>query len=165
MGSQEEAAARVVAAGRKVEPDALLHAAMQGRGPLCIDLVDAGVSVDAKDTQQRSALHLACLAGKGAAVTTLLSKGADVGSRSIIKQTPLMAALGYPAVLQLLIDAKADLDAVDESGRTALMLAAMHGKEQAAELLLSHGANAKIKDANNKTAEELKGKTPCGIRG
>ena len=54
--------------------------------------------------------------------------------------------------LDLLIGAGANLEARDEEGTTALILAARAGKAEAIEWLLDHGADIHAKDKRNKTA-------------
>ena len=45
-----------------------------------------------------------------------------------------------PAVVKLLIEKGADINARDNSGRTALMIASKNGHTQIVELLKAHGA-------------------------
>ncbi len=61
------------------------------------------------------------------------------------------AETGDVARIQAILDAPVDIDAVDAVGRTALMLATLNAKESAVELLLSHGANPNIADAQGRT--------------
>jgi ankyrin repeat protein len=63
------------------------------------------------------------------------------------------AAEGTPAdKTRRLIASKADLNAKDSKGHTALMRAAMYGHTEAARLLLAAGANVKVKDGYGDTA-------------
>ena len=58
-------------------------------------------------------------------------------------------------VLRLLLDARADVDAADSFGRTALPVAADNGAAAAVRLLLQHGAAHAAKDNDGRTASEL----------
>lgn len=55
-------------------------------------------------------------------------------------------------LLPVLINAGADLNAVDRDGVTALMFAARRGDVEAVNTLLSHGADAELIDASGRTA-------------
>ena len=53
--------------------------------------------------------------------------------------------------LQGLLDKQPDIDARDASGRTALMLATLHGQTHAVDVLLAHGADPNAADARGIT--------------
>lgn len=55
-------------------------------------------------------------------------------------------------VVQLLVEAGADLDSLSAGSFTPLMLAAIHDQPAAAAILLSHGANAELIDRRGRTA-------------
>ena len=58
----------------------------------------------------------------------------------------------HKELLKLLIDAGADLELKDKSGRTVLLTAIEYGKEGMAELLLEHGASYDTSDEHGTTA-------------
>ena len=85
--------------------------------------------------------------GKVDVAKSLLEKGANVNERDPDGNTPLMIAaagneyLPYPVPLvQVLIDARASLEARDSKGRTALHRAAAEGKTDVVGLLADSGA-------------------------
>ena len=93
-----------------------------------------------------SALHAAAYAGQAAATAALLDAGEDANARDEGYQhrTPLMVAAerSHAAVVDaLLLHPRTIVDAVDESLRTALSLAAAEGCARACVTLLEHGAN------------------------
>lgn len=90
------------------------------------------------------ALHAAAQTGTHAALTKLLSEGADVNARDAAGETALMlaAARGRLDVIGLLIERGADVNAASDAGNTALMLAAARGQVDAARALLERGARA-----------------------
>jgi uncharacterized protein len=90
------------------------------------------------------ALHAAAQIGTYAALTQLLSAGADVNARSSGGETPLMlaASRGRLDIIDLLIERGADVNAATEAGNTALMLAAARGQVDAARALIERGARA-----------------------
>jgi len=53
--------------------------------------------------------------------------------------------------MQELFDQRVEIDARDASGRTALMLATLHGRTGAVERLLAHGADPNAADADGTT--------------
>jgi len=61
------------------------------------------------------------------------------------------AEIGAVPELQALLGQQGDIDARDESGRTALMLATLHGQAGAVDLLLAHGADPNAADAQGIT--------------
>jgi len=61
------------------------------------------------------------------------------------------AEIGAVPELQTLLGQQGDIDARDESGRTALMLATLSGQARAVDLLLAHGADPNAADAQGVT--------------
>ena len=66
----------------------------------------------------------------------------------------LSASRGFKAVVQLLLEKGADIDAKDGNGWTALYSAASYGNEAMARLLLRKGADTEAKDVYGGTALE-----------
>jgi uncharacterized protein len=58
-------------------------------------------------------------------------------------------------VIALLLDAGASIDAIDNRGRTALMIAAELGRSEIVETLLARGADRAITDKGGKRAADL----------
>jgi hypothetical protein len=61
------------------------------------------------------------------------------------------AEMGDIAALRALLDQRTPVDARDASGRTALMLATLHGRTEAVDALLSAGADPNAADARGAT--------------
>jgi hypothetical protein len=61
------------------------------------------------------------------------------------------AEIGAVPELQTLLGQQGDIDARDESGRTALMMATLHGQARAVDVLLAHGADPNAADAQGIT--------------
>jgi hypothetical protein len=105
------------------------------------------------------------------AVRLLLKAGADPNAQSLMNQTPIVAAmLAYDNPLKkmrMLIDAKANLNAQDKNGRTALMTLATRcycfgtsedefkQRVDLFSLLRSAGARTDLKDSNGLTVFDL----------
>jgi ankyrin repeat protein len=58
-------------------------------------------------------------------------------------------------VADLLLEAGAQLDAVDHRGRTALMIAADLGHAELADIVIERGADQNLRDKAGKTALDL----------
>lgn len=90
-------------------------------------LLDHGSNVNAVDKMGGTALTEASLRGSTEIAEFLIQRGADVNHRTNrFGYTPLILASmrPYPSTIRLLIASKADINAKDASGSTALMWAA-----------------------------------------
>ena len=100
-------------------------------------------------------LHLAAFFGQRAAVERLLAAGASLNavSTNALRNTPLHAAVagGHVDVSLLLIDAAADVNAVDAGGHTPFHIAAEAGYLPVARALLARNADAHVVDAEERT--------------
>jgi ankyrin repeat protein/thiol-disulfide isomerase/thioredoxin len=103
----------------------------------------AAKAIDKLNDHGFSQLHIAAMGGNAPAAATLLKQGADVNVRQgTYEGTPLQyaAAAGHLAVIKVLIENDAAVDARDTQGRTPLMWAASKGQVEAVKALLDAGA-------------------------
>ncbi len=130
-----------------------------------------------------SPLLRAAQGGDVEAVKLLLSKGARVDLPDAGKVTPVIAVAGaldspnvptgrdktqeeVNAILQLLLEAGADVNARDQRQQTALHFAARAGWTGVVKLLVARGADVSVKDAQGRTALALAmGDYPAGRNG
>ena len=98
-----------------------------------------------------SPLMLAALKGELDLVEKMVKKGADVNKTG---WTPLhyAASNGHSAVIRLLLENYAYIDAESPNGSTPLMLASMYGSPESVKLLLDEGADPLLKNQQNMTA-------------
>jgi ankyrin len=148
-----------------------LHVACANRGGAMVErLLAADANANATLPSGETALMTCARAGDARAVKALLARGADVNAKEHEhRQTALMWAVAqrHPDVVQLLIDARADIRArsviytqtvvgeqtqragreelnytVLRGGATPLLFAARAGEVESAQLLLKAGADA-----------------------
>jgi ankyrin repeat protein len=124
-------------------------------------------------TNGYSMLHFAAAAWKALNVAHLIDKGLDVSAVSNDMWTPIMAAMkgngnsnasdldsSLELILKTLIDrgANSTLDLQDKEGQTCLHILCQYADgdegEQAAKILLEHGASCELKNTEQNTALE-----------
>lgn len=106
-----------------------------------------------------TALHLAAHFGRRETAVALLNLGADPAAtmKNALANTPLHAAAagGRDALVELLVQAGAPIDARDGFGNTPLMVAAANGLVASVKLLLARGADPSARNAEGKTARDF----------
>ena len=141
-------------------------------------LAEAGSEIDARDKYGMTALMWAAKVGAANVVNALIESGADINAKlesnttvrlldvrnSEVIDIPfnagttvlMMAALNdaNPGVMKLLLDFGLDINARDNGGRTALMLAAEWSTSKTIDMLLSVGADIAVKDNEGKRAAD-----------
>ena len=128
-------------------------------------LVAKGAPVESHDNRG-TALMLAINGGLTNAAASLLKNGANPNQMAEGDgMTPLMAAAGWQGgwkgiprkpehdtIVSMLCGAKADLNAIDKDGNTALMLSLIHGNLEATKILVAAGADRTIKNGDGRDA-------------
>ncbi|HSH90821.1 MAG TPA: ankyrin repeat domain-containing protein [Ramlibacter sp.] len=101
--------------------------------------------VESRTPQDESPLMMASLKGQLEVAKKLIERGADVNKTG---WTPLhyAATNGHLAVIELLLEHHAYIDAESPNGTTPLMMAAHYGTPAAVKLLLESGADATLKN-------------------
>lgn len=109
------------------------------------------INVEARTLQDESALMLASLQGLTELCVQLIDKGADVNKPG---WAPLhyAATNGHLAVMRLLLEHDAYIDAESPNGTTPLMMAAQYGTQAAVVLLLEAGADPSLKNQQGLSA-------------
>ncbi|MES1153563.1 MAG: ankyrin repeat domain-containing protein, partial [Rhodanobacter sp.] len=140
---------------------ALRHACGAGHRDIAACLLDAGADPSLAARSGVTPLAAAVAARREALVALLLQHEVAVDQRLPNEATALMvaAAMGYPDIAEQLLDAGADVNAVDAAGRSALHAAAQFGFEHNDSLrarrlfdgLLKRGADINHADNEGKT--------------
>ena len=130
----------------------LFMAARSGAGKVAGVLLDApAIDVECRNAVDESPLMLAALRGDLPLAQALISRDADVNKTG---WTPLhyAASRGQLAMIDLLLEHNAYIDAESPNATTPLMMAAGYGNVQATRALLQAGADPKLKNAEGLTA-------------
>jgi len=108
-------------------------------------------NVEARNATDESPLMFASINGMPELAKKLIEKGADVNKPG---WTPLhyAATRGHVAVMTLLLENHAYIDAASPNGTTPLMMAAHYGTSSAVKLLLEAGADPMLKNDQSLTA-------------
>ncbi len=127
-----------------------LHlAARYARADAAKRLLDAGADANAIDHTGRTPLHAAIAAdAMGVFQILLRNRATNLNAKMHDGTTPLVlsARLAIEGMVDHLVTAQADINAADNSGKTALHWAAAVNNVEALQILLSHGANRDAQD-------------------
>ncbi|KOB78371.1 Notch [Operophtera brumata] len=127
-----------------------LHlAARYARADAAKRLLDAGADANTQDNTGRTPLHAAVAAdAMGVFQILLRNRATNLNARMHDGTTPLILAarLAIEGMVEDLINADADINAADNSGKTALHWAAAVNNVDAVNVLLVHGANRDAQD-------------------
>lgn len=139
---------------RDNEGGTLLHWAIMGNCESCISsLLKSLPTVDLKNNRGETPLVFAVGAGDSNIAKILLEKGADPNVKfNEAGYTLLMDSSfeGLSDVAEMLINKKADLNAQDKEGMSALHYAAREGHVETIKLLIEKGANKSLQDSRGK---------------
>ncbi|CAB1341843.1 unnamed protein product [Coregonus sp. 'balchen'] len=133
---------------------ALHLAARYARADAAKRLLDAGADANAQDNTGRTPLHAAVAAdAQGVFQILIRTRATDLDSRMYDGSTALILAarLAVEGMVEELITCHADINAVDELGKSALHWAAAVNNMEATMALLKNGANKDMQDLKEET--------------
>jgi len=112
------------------------------------------LDVNALNDAGESALMMAALKGQADWSQKLIERGASIAKAG---WSPIHYAATGPdtAVVKLLLDKGAPIDARSPNGSTPLMMAAQYGAETSVELLLQRGADPRVRNERGLTAADF----------
>ena len=113
-----------------------------------------GTRIDERNAADETPLMMAALKGHQGVAQLLIERGADVNKTG---WAPLHYAAtgGQVALIQLLLEHHAYIDAESPNGTTPLMMAAQYGTLAAVKALLEAGADPTLKNQLGLTAEDF----------
>lgn len=130
----------------------LVHAIRNRDMDLFRFLLDAGADIEIKDNYGSTVLYCAASDKNLPTAKCLLERGAKVNVKNDDGETtPLMNA-GTPENIALLLQYKADINAVDEFGRTALIRFAQRDEADLVKALIEHKADLNVTDKKGRSA-------------
>ena len=117
-------------------------------------LKQPGIQIDATNMADETALMLAANANDLASANLLIEASASVNRPN---WTPLhyAASKGHTAMMRLLIENDAYIDAESPNGTTPLMMAAYYASPNAVKLLLEEGADPLLRNQGGQTALDM----------
>lgn len=133
---------------------ALHLAARYARADAAKRLLDAGADANAQDNTGRTPLHAAVAAdAQGVFQILIRNRATDLDSRMYDGSTALILAarLAVEGMVEELITCHADVNAVDEIGKSGLHWAAAVNNVDATVALLKNGANKDMQDLKEET--------------
>lgn len=133
----------------------LLQAAAKGDINALQQQIDSADDINMTDEYGHTALISAILANNEDCVTLLLKSGADFEKPcEFTKWTPVhnTAVTGNVRILNQLIEAGANIHAIDKDGASALSLAALNGSTDCLRLLIDAGIDVNTPDENALTS-------------
>ncbi len=133
----------------------LIHAVKYNKKEFVESLINAKADINAKDRNWNSALHYAFINDEPEIIKLLINNGADINI-SISGYSPLIYALyssrSKKEIIETLINAKADVNATDNEGRTPLMQAAIQKNKEVLELLIKSNVDVYAVDKTGYSA-------------
>jgi ankyrin repeat protein len=115
------------------------------------ELLDAGMSPDARNKDGWSVLYLSIRKSEPGIFWLLLERGAAPDAEVLSR----LVTVYWKEAIAMVLARGLPVDACDKKGETALMVAAMKGMVDVAELLLRKGADPKRRDAQGADAIEF----------
>lgn len=137
----------------------LMIASFHGNRYIAEKLREAGLEWDDCDRNGSTALHYAIDSASPSFVKWALEDGADIYKTDQTSGwTPLLrcaATNGNHEVAEILLEAGADPNKQDLSGKSPLMMACLNGHLVLTKLLLDSGANINLKSSHGKTCMDM----------
>ncbi|WP_407315686.1 ankyrin repeat domain-containing protein [Pseudomonas sp. nanlin1] len=137
--------------------DYYFDAARNGRQDMLKEFIDAGYSLDTRDSSGFTALILAAYHGHREAVQQLISAGADPCAQDKRGNTALMGAIfkGELSIAKDLMNANCSPDQRNNAGQTAAMYAALFQRKDVLDELAAKGADLGARDAVGNGVDNL----------
>jgi ankyrin repeat protein len=136
----------------------LFDAAKLGRTDLIPVLVREGADVNAYEGRGFTPLILAAYNGQASAVEALIAAGADPCKPDASQGNTAQMGVAFKGDDHLaarLLKEKCDVNARNNAGQTALMMASLFGRTAQIDMLLKAGADPSLVDASGRSATSV----------
>lgn len=135
----------------------LILATLKGSLKIVKMLVENGADINQRNAQGHSSIQYACSKGWEDVAEYLLKKGVDINVVDSYGDSSLhrIASLGRIEILEMLLKYKPNVNCQNSQGNTPLHIACEDDEATIALALVQHGADAEIKNKDNKTAVDL----------
>lgn len=130
----------------------LMWAGAHGNALIASLLLEAGEDPRYGYAAEFTPLGLASSAGHLEVVEVLLDSGKPWSPSELVDPLAAAAGEGHPRTARALVEAGAELDALDRRGTTALIAAARRGRPETVRVLLELGAKVDRRDRDGRTA-------------
>ena len=138
---------------------ALIESCKNGNKDICLLLISNGANLNLGDIYDNHPIHYACLNGHSDIAEILVKKGANVNIIGYYRHTPLHYACskkrGNRKVIRKLISMEADVNRMDSSGWTPLMVLAENCLTGTMKELIDAGADKSIRNNKGNTAKDI----------
>ena len=120
-----------------------------------------GIDLENGDGKNHSPLCIAVMNGHLKVFTRLFDRGADPYAKNITGMTPLHMASrggnlqGVAALLKIYRGDKSNINETDKAGNTPLHYATQTGKKELVERLLQAGADSRLRNGKDETAQDI----------
>ncbi len=128
----------------------LLKAVEQKNLILIAKLLKKGANPNAKDNKDKSLLEIAMNSGSAEVCKILIEAGANPNTK--FSGIYSFALLGEFELVQILVKAGGNVNAISVNGDSILMAAVQSGKKEIVDFLLKSGADPEYKNKNNERA-------------
>lgn len=120
-------------------------------------LIKGNYNFSIYDKSSRTPLMAALLAGQKDMSLALLpvTKNPDHSDKNKDRAVHIASTQGYENIIGKLIEHKIDIDAQNDLGNTALMIAIRHDNAGIVDLLLKHKADPRLKNRNGRSAVDI----------
>lgn len=141
----------------------LMQAIQRQKFPLAERILqEKGLDLNHEDLGSFTALHYAIYRGNTQMIDLLIKNGADTQQKALEEKCDLLSFAikvtpqeDKKRVVELLLNYVKNFNQQDQNGNTPMHHAILNGEYEIARLLLASGANAEIKNDEQKTARDL----------
>lgn len=135
----------------KAAQTGLMISTAEGHLEIVDTLLNAGIDVDGVGEDGSTAIMAAAARNREAILDLLLKFSANVNAKTKASQTPLMFAGDNPKLIKKLVDSKAEVNSIDNLGRSAVSYAIDNLSLLKLRTLLENGATLELRDQEGLT--------------